>query len=783
MTLTSNTPNQLGKWDTGLLPKITTAKLFSIRLSVIKSGYSRTVTVPSIALDPTLRSGWPITVDSPSNVYGFVFEHEVAAGDLNNDNKDEIILLREDIPTTKLSVYDNHGNLLWERKTQTNSISAFYISYQKPLLVDINGDGKLEIVTVGYNGQTNEMDFEIFSGTGQSLAVNKISNGTNYMMQPHIAAGEVMKANSGMEVIVNFPRAYTVWILDKDLKNLKTIKYEPDAIIDNSLTNAFPALADLDQDGEQEILLNGIYSSIYDGVGSWAYTSRFYAFNADGARVTGFPVTFPGIADGPVQIADINKDNKDEIIVNTYEGIIVYGNSGKQLWKNRISPMGFNRIPSIADINGDGNIEIITSYFTTRGGEIDESNVKFDLHNVYLDQNGKIIKDFVYDNVRPNNSDQYVIADINGDKKLELMGNWGDAFDPEIKGGVFAWDRDGNQISIDSFPKATEAYTMKVMVADLDHDGRISIISTSNNNYNNSTSTPKYKSSIYIWDTNYFQSLVNNPWPMYQHDNAQSGNYGLNSDKNSADLVITGNQKPVVGSTYDYNIQVNNRGPLTANNVNITVMVGYDTVISAIASNGTCSPKDSKNNVICKFQTIFAGSQTEVTFRITINRSEAQYKFTVAAASPSDINPNTNSIALSTNIPVQNCEVTLNGVKATLKCVDLDTMGRYRTTAGERSMYCFQKGTPLAKDCLYTDEGGTEVQWCRVNVKTGPVDVRCYKVKNTTDRYTILNGIYKEVRCTSSKFPVASDCIEYVHISEVPIDKTGAPLPSGFVID
>jgi hypothetical protein len=94
-----------------------------------------------------------------------------------------------------------------------------------------------------------------------------------------------------------------------------------------------------------------------------------------------------------------------------------------------------------------------------------------------------------------------------------------------VGGGVYAWTADG--IPITGFPKPTEVEAQApVTVADIDQDGQVELIASSNLDYDPETATRKNRGSIYVWD---LPAVYNPPamlWPHFQHDPQHTGLQG-----------------------------------------------------------------------------------------------------------------------------------------------------------------------------------------------------------------------------------------------------------------
>jgi WD40 repeat protein len=109
-----------------------------------------------------------------------------------------------------------------------------------------------------------------------------------------------------------------------------------------------PALADLDGDGELEIV-----------VGS--NEGKLYVFNRDGSTVPGFPTT----AEEPIRsspaVADLDGDGKLDVVVGSDDDMLYAWNSlgGHLPGFPRLTSNDVGSSPAIGDLDGDGSPEIV----------------------------------------------------------------------------------------------------------------------------------------------------------------------------------------------------------------------------------------------------------------------------------------------------------------------------------------------------------------------------------------------------------------------------------------
>lgn len=182
-------------------------------------------------------------------------------------------------------------------------------------------------------------------------------------------------------------------------------------------TSNDPVIADLDGDGKKEIIVSALYA--YHS--SNPVYARIFIFRSDGSN---FSPAWPKELTGenrvcsPASVADLNKDGTPEIIAwgRILGKVYTFKTDGSVLsgWGNTTVPAaGYtdsntrDGAPSIADVNGDGSLEVFLSNFDGKvyGFKADGSNLAG-----WPQSTGK-----------PNAHSTVALGDINGDSKLEVV--------------------------------------------------------------------------------------------------------------------------------------------------------------------------------------------------------------------------------------------------------------------------------------------------------------------------------------------------------------------------
>ncbi len=235
----------------------------------------------------TTFPGWPQTMD-------YIPASAVAVGDITGDNIPEIVA------ESYYSVFAYYatGDTVEGFPYTPGNDRVF--SYSSPVLADLDGDGKREIV-VG--------DHSLSAGNG---AVHIIKyDGTAFP---------------------NWPKQTGQWI------------YGP------------PSVGDIDGNGELDI-------AVGDQVLSGVPTDRVYVWDKNGSYLPGWPSTYIWAINNQIILADLDGDNQIELMWddNTSEGkYLGYNHDGTPMdgWPVTVLGSTFFNNPFVTDINNDGFVDI-----------------------------------------------------------------------------------------------------------------------------------------------------------------------------------------------------------------------------------------------------------------------------------------------------------------------------------------------------------------------------------------------------------------------------------------
>lgn len=265
-----------------------------------------------------------------------------------------------------------------------------------------------------------------------------------------------------------------------------------------------PALADLDDDGDDEIIY------LEKTTHTQPTASTLYVFEGDGSDFPGFPYgvgTLKGSTSSPA-VADLDDNGDLEIVIVTENQVVVVNHDGTTFtgWPKPLpvpsvmaeSIRDFMTSPAIGDVNGDGNLDIALGwlagkvYLWTGIGGISHAGFP-----ATVPVTGAEFEQYLH---------SPIIGNIDGDPTLEIILSSG-------TDELFAVNANGT--IVDGFPIRT-AGTLYGSPAlwDVDQNGTVNLIVQS--------SAP----TLTIYD---FPSVpylpAEHPWPMFRHNRQKNGWY------------------------------------------------------------------------------------------------------------------------------------------------------------------------------------------------------------------------------------------------------------------
>ncbi|MBL7147867.1 MAG: VCBS repeat-containing protein [Nanoarchaeota archaeon] len=275
--------------------------------------------------------------------YDFEYSTPPIISDLDNDGNKEIIMkstrTEEGEHFSGLCIFDNEGHFLRfiESEAPYSNVASLVMVY--PVLGNFDDDDDLEIVSTlrhSYGGGIQSTSFKVYDLNGTLLPGwddNLVIDA--YAYTP--VTGDVN--NDGYDEIIFTDSDFSTHIIDKNGESI--LEYTSDGF-------GTPALGDINNNGNLEIVFTSYYPS-----------SELIVIDIEGNEL--FTVPIPtATAFSPI-IGDIDGDNSLDILVTSVEEINAFDNQGQIIggFPLEINLSTEASSPTIADIDNDGNIEII----------------------------------------------------------------------------------------------------------------------------------------------------------------------------------------------------------------------------------------------------------------------------------------------------------------------------------------------------------------------------------------------------------------------------------------
>lgn len=406
----------------------------------------------------TPLAGWPFRLDEPDVVDQSYSTPAIV--DLDGDGKDEVVVvgfIQRNVPgrgvrsvienTTSLFGIEGSGDLKWEA---TDDILPFSTAS----VADLTGNASLDIIVGG------AANLRRYDNNGSLVAGWQVQTIGDIIVRVPVLADVDGIPGNGLEIIACTPESGVpnsafvyVWNDDGSL-------HDPAWPIALDACVA-PAVANLDGDptnGNEIVMAISHAEPAADPGTGFLNTFSVFAWHADGTDVSGWPHHF---------LRDPSALPDDRILSS----------------------------PSIADLDGDGNLEVIVG--TYGQGNPASGNLFVFHHDGSLDPDWP---QWAGTAQTPSFWGGTALGDLDNDGGMEIV--TGSFL------GVYVFRRDGSMF--EGFPRFTSDNFAQPMIADLDGDGRSEIIEASVLDY------------LSVWKV-LTPSPDAAPWPRFRQNPARTG--------------------------------------------------------------------------------------------------------------------------------------------------------------------------------------------------------------------------------------------------------------------
>ncbi len=242
----------------------------------------------------------------------------VALGDIDGDGLGDLaVTVVDGTSTCYAAAFDNQGQLKW-----VHTATAVGCRNNYPAIHDLEGDGDVEVVLgrLILNGGDGSLQGV---GTGGQGYHADYSNSGYHSVGVDLDGDGVMEVIAGSEV------------------------YDPlgNTLCSTGYADGYPAVADLDGDGRGEFVVSG--------------NSAVRLFEDDCSYIIGWN-TSDGGKGGPPTIADFDGDGDLEIAIASIYYYVVYEQDGSERWSNPVVDASSNSTgSSVFDFDGDGRAEVV----------------------------------------------------------------------------------------------------------------------------------------------------------------------------------------------------------------------------------------------------------------------------------------------------------------------------------------------------------------------------------------------------------------------------------------
>ena len=246
-----------------------------------------------------------------------------------------------------------------------------FVERCSPAVGDVDGDGSLEVFVGSWYdyGQTSTGGVYAFDHTGVPLpGWPQLTNHISVIASPALAD---LDGDGDQEIIVGtYETNGKMHVWHHDGTEMAGWPFTiPRGASSTSYVSSSPAVGDINGDGELEIV-----------DGSCGQCGTVYAWRCDGTVLPGWPFVANAVVDGSSPaLGDVNGDGRIEIVIGSGSGFTPYGCSAGTISKAYILRDDGTLLPgwpvdlwtatppypALADVDGDGSVEVALAFSQT----------------------------------------------------------------------------------------------------------------------------------------------------------------------------------------------------------------------------------------------------------------------------------------------------------------------------------------------------------------------------------------------------------------------------------